>query len=362
MTATQQEAPKGGPGSATGSGPGGPPNLPPQVAMLQMLGGFRIARSIYVAANLGIADLLADGPKSSEELAQATGTDAPSLYRILRAIASVGIFAEDESGRFTLTPPAEFLQTEGPDSLRATVNLFGEEWHWQVWENLLESVKTGKPAFEQLNGMSFFDFYNQDSEFAKTSSASKTSIVARASNSLLKNYDFSAIGKVVDIGIAGGYGSTLISLLKSNPTMKGVLFDFPPVIAGTTPLIEAAGLTDRCELIAGNCVDLVPSGGDLYILTFVVHNWDDERAIKILKNCHGAMAENGKLLLVEMIMPLGNDPFVGKLIDLESLLLTPGGCERTEAQYKSILAAAGFKVTNVIPTQTANSIIEAVRA
>jgi len=339
-----------------------PPDLPPPVAMLQMLGGFRVARSIYVAAEFGIADLLADGPKSIDELAQASGTHGPSLYRVLRALASVGIFAEDESGRFSLTPPAEFLKTDVPDSVRASVKLFGEEWHWRLWGNLDYSVKTGEPTFDHLYEQGFFDFYNQNPEFAKTSSESKTSMVARASASLLGNYDFSSIGKVVDISLAGGYGSTLVALLKANPTMKGVLFDFPPVIEGTKPVIEAASLADRCELIAGNCVESVPSGGNAYVLMFVVHNWDDDRAIKILKNCHQAMAEDGKVLLIEMIMPKGNEPFVGKMVDLESLLLTPGGYERTEEQYRSLLDAAGFKVKNIIPTQSANSIIEAVRA
>lgn len=350
MTSTKPEAPKMF------------PDLPPPVAMLQMLGGFRVARSIYVAAEFGIADLLSDGPKSIDELAQASGTHGPSLYRVLRALASVGIFAEDEDGRFHLTPPAEFLQTNYPDSVRASVKLFGEEWHWQVWGNLLESVKTGEPVFERLHGKGFFDFYNQNPDFAKTSSASKTTMAARASASLLANYDFTSSSKVVEIGMAGGYGSTLVPLLKTNPTLQGVLFDLPAVIEGAKPVIEAAGLTERCELMSGNCVESVPGGGDTYILMFVVHNWDRERAVKILQNCHQVMAEDGKLLVVEMIMPKGNDPFVGKIVDLESLLLTPGGYERTEAEYRDLLEAAGFKVTKVIPTQTANSVIEAVRA
>lgn len=339
-----------------------PPDLPPQVAMLQFLGGIRVARSIYAAAELGIADLLADGPKTVEELAQATNTHGPSLYRVLRALAGFGIFAEDETGRFTLTPPAEFLQTDFPDSVRAAVRLFGEDWHWQVWGDLSESVKTGEPTFDQFHGMGFFDYCNQNPAFANSSGNSKTSITARASTSLLANYDFSSFGKVVDIAVMGGYGNTLIPLLKANPTLKGVLFDIKPVIAAAKPVIEAAGLGDRCELIIGHCLETVPSGGDAYILMFVVHNWDDQRAIKILKNCHAAMAEDGKLLLVEMIMPKGNEPFVGKLIDLESLLITPGGYERTEAQYRSLLESAGFKVTQLIPTETANSIVEAVRA
>lgn len=348
--------------TATTEAPKMPPDLPPQVAMLQFLGGIRVARSIYVAAELGIADLLADGSKTAEELAKATDSHGPSLYRVLRALAGFGIFSEDETGRFSLTPPAEFLQTDVPDSVRASVRLFGQDWHWEVWNNLAESVKTGVASFAQIHGMEFFDYCIQNPDFVDASGQSKTSIAARASASLLANYDFSSMSKVVDIAVMGGYGNTLVPLLSANPTIKGVLFDIEPVIASAKPVIEAAGLSERCELLTGHCLESVPGGGDAYVLMFVVHNWDDERAVKILKNCHAAMAEDGKLLLVEMIMPKGNEPFVGKLIDLESLLITPGGYERTEEQYRSLLESAGFRVTRIIPTQSANSVIEAVRA
>lgn len=334
-------------------------SLPPQVAMMQMLGGLRVARLIYAAAELGIADLLVEGSKSIDELAQATQTHAPSLYRLMRSLASVGIFAEYER-RFSLTPLGEFLQSDTPDSVRAAVKFFGQEWHWNVWENLYYSVKTGKPAFEHLYGQGLFEYY-QDPEVARVSSESKASISQRAAQSLLANYDFSAIHQVVEIGIYAS-GSTIIELLQANPTMQGVLFDFPSAIAWAAPAIASAQITNRCELVAGNCLEAVPSGGDAYILMFVVHNWDDDRAVQLLKNCREAMTANGKLLIVEMIMPPGNEPFVGKLIDLESLLTTPGGYERSEAQYRSLLETAGFQVTNIIPTQTANSIIEAVRA
>ena len=280
---------------------------------------------------------------------------------MLRAIASLGIFAEDETNRFSLTPPAEFLRSDVPDSLCASIKFFGKDWHWQLWGDLNYSVETGKPAFNHLFGEGLYDYY-QDFEVAKISSESKKSISGRAAASLLESYDYSFARLVVEVGVFAGYGTTLVPLLKANPTMKGVIFDFPPVIEAAKPAIEAQGLADRCELIAGNCLESMASGGDAYILMFVVHNWDDEGAVKLLKNCHQAMAENGKLTIIEMIMPKGNEPFVGKLVDLESLLSTPGGYERTEAQYRSILEAAGFKVTNIIPTKTANSIIEAVRA
>ncbi len=335
------------------------PDLPPQVAMLQMIGGLRISRTLYVAAVLGIADLLADAPKTTEELALATETHAPSLYRILRSLASVGVFAEDEEGRFHLTPTAEFLRQDIPDAIGSMVKVLGEDWHWQVWGQLLESVQTGQAAFDQIHGMELYDYCLQNPDFARTHGPSKTSISARASAALIANYDFSSIRKVIDVAVLGGYGNTLIPLLTANPTMQGVLYDLPFVIDGAKPVIAASGVSDRCELLEGHCLNSVPKGGDAYVLMFVIHNWDDERAIKILQNCREAMVDGGKVLLVEMVMPPGNDPFVGKFVDLESLLTTPGGYERTEAQYRSLLSAAGYKITRIIPTQTANSIIEA---
>ena len=335
------------------------PNVPPAIAMLRFLGGFRIARIIYVVAELGIADLLVDGAKTSAELAQATQTHESSLYRVLRSLASVGIFAQDDDGKFKLTPAAKYLAGDTPGSLRDAIKFLGQDWHWQVWGELPYSIKTGKPAFDRLFGQGLFEYY-LDPEAAKTASNSKVSISSRASNSLMANYDFSSTSTLVELGIFAGAGSTIIPLLKAYPEMKGILLDFESAIAVAQPAIEQAGLTERCQLVSGNCVETVPSGGDTYILMFVIHNWDDEQAIKILQNCREAMTDTGKLLLVEMIMPEGNEPFVGKLIDLESLLTTPGGRERKEDEYRDLLVKAGLKIARIIPTQTANSIIEAV--
>ena len=334
-------------------------HVPPAIAMLRFLGGFRIARIIYVVAELGIADLLVDGAKTSAELAQATQTHESSLYRVMRSLASVGIFAQDDDGKFKLTPSAEYLAGDTPGSLRDAIKFLGQDWHWQVWGELPYSIKTGKPAFDRLFGQGLFEYY-LNPEAAETASNSKVSISSRASNSLMDNYDFSSTSTLVELGIFAGAGSTIIPLLKAYPEMKGILLDFESAIAVAQPAIEQAGLTERCQLVSGNCVETVPSGGDTYILMFVIHNWDDEQAIKILQNCREAMTDTGKLLLVEMIMPEGNEPFVGKLIDLESLLTTPGGRERKEDEYRDLLVKAGFKIARIIPTQTANSIIEAV--
>jgi hypothetical protein len=334
--------------------------LPPHVAMLQFLGGIRVARSLYVAAKLGIADLLIDSPKTSTELATATNTDSSSLYRVLRALAGFGFFAEDEESRFCLTPPAEFLRTDVPDSVTNNIKVLGDDWHWQLWGDLEESVRTGKPAFDRLYGSNFFDFCQQNPDFAKINPPSKTSISARAASSLVDNYDFSQFNKVVECAIVGSCGNGIISILKANPQVEGILFDISSVMEVAEPVVKNSGVADRLKLIAGDCREYIPEGGDVYILMFVLHNWDDDRAIKILQNCRQAMTENSVLLIVEMIMPSGNQPFVGKLIDLESLLTTPGGYERNESEYRAILNSAGFEVRKIIPSQTANSIIEAV--
>lgn len=338
------------------------PDLPPQIAMLQMIGGLRVSRIIYAAAALGVADFVAESPKTAAELAEATGTHAGALYRVLRALAGLEIFSEDHEGRFHLTPTGSFLRCDTPDALGSMIKVLGESWHWEVWGRLLETVQTGKAAFEQIYGMESYDYWLKNPDLARPQGASKTSVSARASAALLENYDFSNLYRVVEIAVIGGYGNTLIPLLKQYPTLRGVMYDLPFIIEDARPVLQASGIGDRVELYTGHCLESVPPDGDAYLLMFVLHNWDDLRAIKILKNCHQAMVSNGKVLLVEMLMPAGNAPFAGKFVDLESMLTTPGGYERTEAQYRSLLAGAGFQVTRVIPTQTANSIIEAVSA
>lgn len=335
-----------------------PPQILPSMVLTQMITSTWVAQAIYVAAKLGIADLLKDSPKSSQELAQETDTDARSLYRVLRALASVGIFAEGEDGCFRLTPLATYLQTGIPGSLSGVALMFGEAFHRQPWSNILYSIKTGKTAFEHVFGMEVFEYLNQNPESAKIFDAAMTGFTANLTASIATDYDFTSIRKIVDV--AGGQGSFIASILKGYPSMQGILFDLPHVIEGAKPLIEAEGLSDRCELVGGSFFEWVPSGGDAYIMKSIIHDWDDERAIAILKNCHQVMVENGKLLLVEVVIPPANKPSVGKLLDLEMLLMA-GGCERTEAEYRALFEAAGFRLTNIFTTQSAQSIIEGVR-
>lgn len=334
--------------------------MPPQ-ALLQMLTSYRVSQSIYVAAKLRIADLLNDGPRSSDELAKSSGSDSRALYRLLRMLASVGIFAEVDQGCFTLTPLAALLQTGAPGSLRAYAIMNGEDWFWRPWGELLYSVKTGKTAFDHVCGMGIFKYLAQHPEAAEIFNEAMTGFTL-TSTAVVAAYDFSGINTLIDVG--GGQGALLAAILKANPQLRGVLFDLPSVIEGAKSLIEAEGVAERCELVAGDFFESVPGGAVAYILKFVIHDWDDDRAVTILKNCHRAVVEDGKLLVVEMVIPPGNEPFYGKLADLNMLVLSGGGRERTEAEYRALFATAGFKLTKIIPTQspTQFSVIEGVRA
>jgi SAM-dependent methyltransferase len=334
--------------------------VPPPGALLQMVTGYWVSQAIYVAAKLGIADLLKDGPKSYDELAKATGTHKRSLYRLLRALASVGVFAEAEDGRFGLTPLGECLQTGIPGSVRALTINHGERLY-RAWGELLHSVRTGEIAFNHIFGMDVWQYAAQSPESAAIFSEAMAELTTQVSTAVVTAYDFSRFSKIVDIG--GGNGTLIISILQANPKMSGVLFDLPYVVENARKHLDATDLIGRCEVVAEDFFASVPGGGDAYILKNIIHDWDDERALKILQNCHRAMAENGKLLLVEGVIPPGNEPSFGKLVDLNMLVMA-GGCERTEAEYRTLFAAAGFKLTNVVPLPSpfSFSVIEGVRA
>ena len=332
--------------------------MPPQLAVLQMATGYWVSRSIYVAAKLGIADLLKDSPKSCDELATATGTNAPSLYRVLRALASLGVFAETQPNHFTLTPLAACLQSDVPNSFRAFVIMLGEE-QYRAWGELMHSVQTGGSSFEHIYGMNLYEYLAQNPESAKIFDEAMTNLSVTEIATIAASYDFSSIQTLVDV--AGGEGLLIASILKSNPTLKGVLFDQPHVIERAKPFLEAEGLLERCQLAAGNFFESVPEGGDAYILKYIIHDWDDERAIAILKQCHKVMPANGKILVAEQVIPPGNQPFRGKLLDLQMLAMNSGGRERTEAEYRALFEKAGFKLTRIVPTQDEMSIIEGIR-
>jgi SAM-dependent methyltransferase len=329
------------------------------VALRSLCTGFWISQAIAVVADLGIADRLKDGPKTCVELAQAAGAHADAVYRLLRATASVGVFAEDDHGRFSLTPLAALLLSDAPQSWRAAAILNGEAWAWQPWGALAYSVKTGKPAFDHLFGVEFDAYLAQHGDAAKIFQGFMNVATAEEAMAVAPIYDFSRLTTIVDVG--GGRGALLAAILQANPHLRGILFDAPHVIAGAQPALEAQGVADRCELVGGDFFAALPPGGDAYLLKWILVSWDDERAVTILQNCRRALRADGKLLVIERIIPPGNEPCFGKLADL-NLLVMYRGRHRTEAEYRTLFARAGFALSRIIPTNspTEFSVIEGV--
>lgn len=333
------------------------PQLPPPVQLMQLLFGFAASRAIGVAAELGIADLVKEEAKTAEELAKQTGMHARSLYRLLRACASVGVFSEDKEKRFGLTPLAEPLLSDAPGGLRAFFAMMNTDWQFQTWAELPYSVRTGEPAFNKVHGMSAFEYFWTNSKAGKEFNDGMTSSSASTSEAVLNTYDFSGASKLVDVG--GGHGLLLASILKKYPHLKGILYEVPAIAEGARELIASYGVADRCESVSGDFFQSVPAGGDAYLLKHILHDWNDEQCITLLKNCRSAMNEGGRVLVVEMVLPEGNEPSFGKFMDLQMLLYLPG-CERTEAEYRALFDEAGFKLNRVLPTPSPFSIVEGI--
>jgi hypothetical protein len=326
-------------------------------ALFNLITGFRITSIIYVAAKLGIADLLKDGPRTPDDLAEATSTHGPSLYRMLRALAGFGVFAEDEQGRFGLTPLAELLQTGVQGSQRAAALFFGDQSSWRSWGELLYTVTTGETAFQHLHGMNPWEYQTQHPELNAIFEEFMVANTTRQTPAIVAAYDFSHITTLVDVG--GGYGTLIAAILRANPRMRGILCDAPGVVAGALQLLEAAGVSDRCERVSCDFFESVPEGGDAYLLKSIIHDWDDERALAILNTCRRAMPENGTILLVENLIPPGNEYHLAKITDLQ-MMVELGGRERTDAEYSALLTEAGFRLTRVVPTQSTFAVIEGV--
>ena len=334
-------------------------DVSPAVALRHLCTGFWIAKAVAVAAELGIADHLTHGSKTAAELAQRVGAHPGALYRLLRGIAGVGVFAEDAQGYFSMTPLAALLLTDHPQSWRAAAMLNGVPWIWQAWGDLLYSVRTGKPAFDHLFGMEFDAYLAQHQDAADIFQAFMQVATAEEALAVAPIYDFVGMTTIVDVG--GGRGALLGAILQANAHLRGVLFEAPHVIASARPALEAQGVAERCQFVAGDFFDMLPAGGDAYILKWILVSWDDERAVTLLQNCHRAMGANGKLLVVERIIPTGNEPFFGKLADLNLLVLFKGH-HRTEAEYRILFARAGFTLSRILPTYspTEFSVIEGV--
>lgn len=339
-------------------------DLASPTALLRLMNGYRVSQALYVATRLGVADQLRDGPKSLDELAQATGAHAPSLSRLLRALAAFGIFSEVEPGRFALTPLGACLQVDAPNSVRDTVLMFGSEHFWRTWGDLLHCIQTGESAMSHLFGTpNAFDYYAQHPEVGAVMNAGFTSGARVRAQAVVAAYDFSGSGIVVDVG--GGQGQLLATILRAYPTVRGVLFDQPHVVEQADTLLERMGVADRCSVVAGDFFTEVLAGGDTCVLSYVIHDWDDARALTILQNCHRAMRPQTTLLLAEQVLPARVAPSAAiqeqTLADLNMLVRT-GGRERTEEEYRALLGAAGFALASIIPTRTASSVVVGVRA
>jgi len=332
--------------------------LAPQTFLTQIAFSHAVTQALYVAAKLGIADLIAAGPRPVSELAAETNVHERALYRVLRSLASVGIFKETDSKVFALTPYAEALRSDVPGSMRNNVIFMGEEWHWRVLGNMLYSVQTGKPAWSHTHGAEVFDYFEANPAQAEIFNRAMTGMSVGTAPAVAEAYDFSGTKTLADI--AGGHGYMLAHILKANPNIKGILFDIPSVIGGAGQLLDKEGVGERVEQVAGDFFAAVPEGADTYMTKSIIHDWDDERAVKILKNIQKVLPAEGRVLLVELVVPENNEPHFSKLLDLD-MLCSPGGVERTESEFRELLAAAGLRLTRIIQTKSPFSVIEAVK-
>jgi len=332
-----------------------------QEAMLGLATGYWVSQLVYVAARLEIADVLARGPMTPDAIARKVGAHGPYLRRVLRALASVGVFAEDQRGRFRLTPLAQTLRTDRPGSLHAFICMTGDDYNWQAWGALLDGVRQGTTPFQDVFGESVFSYLRERPEKDAEFSASMASISGTENAAIARAYPFGALGQLVDVG--GAHGHLLATVLARHRKLRGILFDQPQVFAaaGRSGFITAPAVRSRCETMGGDFFESVPAGADGYVMKYILHDWDDERCTTILRNCRMAMAEGGRVLVVDHVIPPGNGASWGKLLDI-NMMAIPSGRERTREEFRTLFAAAGLRLKRVVPTACPLSVLEGVAA
>jgi hypothetical protein len=333
--------------------------VPAHVQLIQMCAGAWVAAAVYGAAKIGLADHLADGGRSALELAPVTGTHPPTLHRFMRTLAGLGILTEGDGQRFALTPLGEALKTGAPGSARSTLIAFGGPAFWRSWEEIQYSPDTGKPAFDKVWGMPVFDYLAQHPDAASHFSEAMVGFHGSEPPTVAEAYDFSGVQTIVDVG--GATGNMLAAVLSRHPDLRGVLFDLPHVVRDAPALLKARGVEGRVTIETGSFFERVPAGGDAYLLSHIIHDWTEAQCLTILKHCRGAMGPDGRLLIVETVLPEGDVPHQGKLQDLV-MMVVPGGQERTEAEYAALFGKAGFQLRRVVPTSSVVSIVEGVPA
>jgi SAM-dependent methyltransferase len=332
--------------------------VPAGVALFELSQGAWLTQALYVASRLGIADALRDGPLTSEQVAARVGADPGATHRLMRALASNGVLAL-RRGRFRLTRVGQALRSEHDASMAPMITMVGSPEHWEHWGDLLRSVQTGGTAVRRLRGTTMFEYLETNPGYAAAFNDAMTGMSALAIEMAVPLYDFTDRKLIVDVG--GGRGALLAAVLAKAPQARGVLFDLPSVVEGVGPLLEQAGVALRCRIEGGSFFDAVPDGADAYLAKTVIHDWDDDTALQILRNIRTAIAPDGKLLLLELVLPEGAPPHPGMLLDLE-MLVHVGGRERTAREYGELLSRAGFRLSRVIPTAGPMSIVEALPA
>jgi hypothetical protein len=328
----------------------------PAPTLMRLLAGAQVSQAIHVAATLGVADLLSAGPRASDELAAETGAHAGSLYRLLRALAAVGVLHEDEQRRFALTPVGELLRPDVPGSLHGWAAFVGRPYIRAAWSELEHSIRTGETAFRHVHGTDVWSYRAEHPGESEIFDRAMESLTGSLNRALLDAYDFGRFETVVDVG--GGNGALLSALLGAYPAMRGILFDQQHVVANARSTLDAAGVADRCTVVAGSFFEEVPAGGDAYAMKSILHDWDDPEAGAILRVCRGAMADGARLLLVERVVGAANEDPRTKFSDL-NMLVAPGGRERTIEEWGALLASADFRLDDATPTASGFFVVEA---
>jgi O-methyltransferase domain/Dimerisation domain len=326
-----------------------------EAELRRLVNGFRVSQVLHVVAALGIADLLADGPRSSDELAAAADANPDALYRVLRAAASVGVLHEDDARGFALTPMGQGLRADAPGSIAGWAAHVGRSYFWNAWGNLMHTVRTGENAFENLHGVDAWTYRAEHPEESAIFDTAMRAITRPVNAALLDAYDFGRFRTLADVG--GGNGTLLAGLLAAHPKLEGVLLDQPHVVANAHVVLGGAGVADRCRIVPGSFFDDVPSGCDAYVLKSIVHDWDDAESTAILRACRRAIPDDGVLLLVERVVAGPNEGPETKLSDI-NMLTVLGGRERTVGEFRSLLASAGFELTAATPTSTPFFVLE----
>jgi SAM-dependent methyltransferase len=338
-------------------GSGAANDLAPHVQLIQMAAAIWMARAVYAAAHLGLADLLAGGPRTADDLAKAAHAHAPSLHRLPRALASRGVLTEVEPRQFALTRLGAALRTGATGAARATVLTLAGDWQWKSWDNFMHSLQTGAPGLGKAYGMRLFEYLASHRADSALFDEAMVGMHGAVGPAVVAAYDFSSFRSVVDLG--GGTGALLATILHSCERLNGTLYELSSTIPQARRTIEASGLSGRCDVVEGDFFETVPAGHDAYVLSHVLHDWTDEQALPILRNCRRAIAKDGRLLIVEAVLPPGDTPHHGKLMDLLMLTVT-GGLERTAEEFARLLAAADFELSRILPTSTHQSVVEAL--